>query len=482
MEHHTIFEVPSGGRFEVPEPDVPEVKPADALPEGYARDNLPDVADRAEGEVVRHYTRLSQMNYAVDLGFYPLGSCTMKYNPKLGDAVASLPGLSGSHPYANEETLRGVLQLCYELEGYLCEICGMSAFTLWPAAGAHGELVGMMLFRAYHAANGGADRTTVLIPDSAHGTNPASARMVGYDVRTVASTAEGLIDVAALESELDESVAGIMITNPNTLGLFERDILTIAKKVHEVGGLLYYDGANLNAVMGRARPGDMGFDVVHLNLHKTFSTPHGGGGPGAGPVGVSERLVPYLPIPCVVRQNGTYKLDYDVPEAIGRVRSFLGNVGVLVRAYAYIRQLGAEGLKEATDIAVLNGNYLRARVAEFINVAGSAPCMHEFVATSEALGRGSALEIDKALIDAGFHPPTTYFPLIVPEALMVEPTETETKETLDAFADALREIVSELKENPEAYKEAPTRAPVRRLDEVTASRKPVLTWAMVEGE
>jgi len=482
MEHRTIFEVPSGGRFEVPEADVPEVKPAGALPDGYARDNIPNVADRAEGEVVRHYTRLSQMNYAVDVGFYPLGSCTMKYNPKLGDAAASLPGFAGAHPYADEDALQGVLQLCYELEGYLCEICGMSAFTLWPAAGAHGELVGMILFRAYHAANGGADRTTVLIPDSAHGTNPASARMVGYDVRTVASTAEGLIDVAALEDELDESVAGIMITNPNTLGLFERDILTIAEKVHAAGGLLYYDGANLNAVMGRARPGDMGFDVVHLNLHKTFSTPHGGGGPGAGPVGVSERLVPYLPIPRVVRQNGTYKLDYNAPETIGRVRSFLGNVGVLVRAYAYIRQLGAEGLKEATDVAVLNANYLRARVAEFIDVAGSAPCMHEFVATSEALGRGSALEIDKALIDAGFHPPTTYFPLIVPEALMVEPTETETKETLDAFADALREIVSELKENPEAYKEAPTRAPVRRLDEVTASRKPVLTWAMVEGE
>jgi glycine dehydrogenase subunit 2 len=482
MEHRTIFELPAGGSFEVPEPDVPAVEPVDVLPNGYARDDLPYVADRAEGEVVRHYTRLSQMNYAVDVGFYPLGSCTMKYNPKLGDAAASLPGFAGAHPYADEETLQGVLQLCCELEGYLCEICGMSAFTLWPAAGAHGELTGMILFRAYHDANGGAGRTTVLIPDSAHGTNPASARMVGYDVRTVASTSEGLIDVAALDKALDDTVAGIMITNPNTLGLFERDILTISEKVHRAGGLLYYDGANLNAVMGRARPGDMGFDVVHLNLHKTFSTPHGGGGPGAGPVGVSERLEPYLPIPRIRKDGDTYKLDYDAPESIGRVRSFLGNFGVLVRAYAYIRHLGAEGLKEASNAAVLNANYLRARVAGFLDVAGSAPCMHEFVATSEALGRGSALEIDKALIDAGFHPPTTYFPLIVKEALMVEPTETETRETLDAFAEALREIVSKLKENPEAYKDAPGRAPVRRLDEVNASRHPVLTWAMVGDE
>ncbi|UCE27600.1 MAG: aminomethyl-transferring glycine dehydrogenase subunit GcvPB [Candidatus Coatesbacteria bacterium] len=482
MEHRTIFEVPSGGRFEAPAPDIPAVEPADALPDGYVRDDLPNVANRAEGEVVRHYTRLSQMNYAVDTGFYPLGSCTMKHNPKLGDAAAALPGFAGAHPLADEDALQGVLRLCRELEGYLCEICGMNAFTLWPAAGAHGELVGMMLFRAYHEANGGAERATVLIPDSAHGTNPASARMVGYNVRTVASTAEGLIDVAALDVALDESVAGIMITNPNTLGLFERDILTIAAKIHEAGGLLYYDGANLNAVMGRARPGDMGFDVVHLNLHKTFSTPHGGGGPGAGPVGVSERLVPYLPVPRVIEEGDTYKLYYDAPESIGRIRSFLGNVGVLIRAYAYIRRLGVEGLKEVTDIAVLNANYLRARVAEFMDVAGSAPCMHEFVATSGALGRGSALEIDKALIDAGFHPPTTYFPLIVPEALMVEPTETETRETLDAFADALREIMARLKEDPGAYKEAPTRAPVRRLDEVTASRNPVLTWAMVEDE
>lgn len=482
MEHRTIFELPAGGRFEVPEPDVPAIEPVDVIPGGYAREDLPYVDDRAEGEVVRHYTRLSRMNYAVDLGFYPLGSCTMKYNPKLGDVAASLSGFAGAHPYADEETLQGVLQLCYELEGYLCEICGMSAFTLWPAAGAHGELTGMILFRAYHDANGGARRTTVLIPDSAHGTNPASARMVGYDVRTVASTAEGLIDVAALDKALDDTVAGIMITNPNTLGLFERDILTISEKVHAAGGLLYYDGANLNAVMGRARPGDMGFDVVHLNVHKTFSTPHGGGGPGAGPVGVSERLVPYLPVPRVRKESDTYKLDYVSPESIGRVRSFLGNFGVLVRAYAYIRHLGAEGLKEASNAAVLNANYLRARVAKFLDVAGSAPCMHEFVATSEALGRGSALEIDKALIDAGFHPPTTYFPLIVKEALMIEPTETETKETLDAFAEALREIMGKLRENPEAYKDAPRHAPVRRLDEVSASRHPVLTWVMVEDE
>jgi glycine dehydrogenase subunit 2 len=367
-----------------------------------------------------------------------------------------------------------------ELERYLCEICGMAAFTLWPSAGAHGELVGMMLVRHYHEARGDTERNVMLIPDSAHGTNPASARMVGFDVKTIKSTSDDLIDLVVLRDALGPDTAGIMITNPNTLGLFERDILEIAEAVHEAGGLLYYDGANLNALLGRARPGDMGFDVVHVNLHKTFSTPHGGGGPGAGPVGVSERLAEYLPTPLVNEENGKFSLKYDDENSIGRIRSFMGNVGVLIRAYTYIRLLGKTGLERVGETAVLNANYLRAKVARFLDIAGPSPCMHEFVASSAEMGRGSALEVDKALIDAGFHPPTTYFPLIVKEALMIEPTETETKETLDEFATALQEIVENLKQDEHYYAEAPLNAPVRRLDEVGASRNPQITQMMTE--
>jgi glycine dehydrogenase subunit 2 len=461
--------------------DTPDVKPEEFFPEEFLRTDLGPMADHAEGEVVRHYTRLAAMNFGVDSGFYPLGSCTMKYNPKINEEAARLAGFANLHPYATPRDAAGALRLMYELERDLSEICGMAAFTLCPAAGAHGELVGMLMARAYHRANGGDGRNVMLIPDSAHGTNPASARMVGFDVVSVKSTDEGLINLDDLKSKFDDRVAGMMITNPNTLGLFERDILEIAKLVHEAGGLLYYDGANLNAIVGRARPGDMGFDICHVNLHKTFSTPHGGGGPGSGPVGVSARLVDFLPVPRVVKEGDGYGWAEAGPMSIGRIRSFAGNFGVLVKAYTYIRNLGAAGLRNVAEAAVLNANYLRARVAEFLEVAGSAPCMHEFVASSEKFGRGSAGDIDKALIDAGYHPPTTYFPLVVHEALMIEPTETESRETLDAFADTLAAIVAEMEKDPHAYADAPLLAPVRRLDEAGAARNPVLTQMMAEA-
>ncbi len=481
-ERRNIFELPDGPGFDAGVADTPEVGLADILPREYVREDFAPLADVAEGEVVRHYTRLAAMNFGVDTGFYPLGSCTMKYNPKVNEDMAALPGFAALHPYAPAEDVQGALRLVFELEQYLAEICGLKAFTLWPAAGAHGELVGMLITHAYHLSRGDGGRDVMLIPDSAHGTNPASAKMAGFTVTPVASTPEGLIDLDDLKGKLGARVAGMMITNPNTLGLFERDIVKVAALIHDAGGLLYYDGANLNAIVGRARPGDMGFDICHVNVHKTFATPHGGGGPGAGPVGVTEKLAGFLPVPRVVARDGEFTLVAAAPKSIGRIRSFLGNFGVLVRTYAYIRHLGAEGLRDVSAAAVLNANYLRAKVAKFLDVAGSAPCMHEFVASAAALGRGAAADIDKALIDAGFHPPTSYFPLVVKEALMVEPTETETKETLDDFAAALERIVTDLRGDREAFADAPTRAPVRRLDEVGAARHPVLTQMMVGDE
>jgi glycine dehydrogenase subunit 2 len=480
-EYRSVFEIPRGLGLDVGAADTPDVDLDEFYPKEYIRDDLGPLGDVAEAEVVRHYTRRAIMNFGVDTGFYPLGSCTMKYNPKVNEEIANLPGFAAIHPYAAAQDVQGALKLIFELERYLSEICGMNAFTLCPAAGAHGELVGMLLTRAYHRSRGDDGRNVMLIPDSAHGTNPASARMAGFDVVAVASSDEWLIDLGDLESKLDERVAGMMITNPNTLGLFEREILDVAKAVHDAGGLLYYDGANLNALVGRARPGDMGFDICHVNLHKTFSTPHGGGGPGAGPVGVAGKLADFLPVPRVARVDGEYFLSYDAPASIGQISSFVGNFGVLVKAYAYIRELGAAGLREVSAAAVLNANYLRAKVAKFLEVAGPAPCMHEFVASSAKFGRGSAGDIDKALIDAGFHPPTTYFPLVVHEALMVEPTETETRETLDAFAAALEKIVSDLGADANAYKGAPLRAPMRRLDEAAAAREPILTQMMAEA-
>ena len=414
------------------------------------------------------------MNYGVDTGFYPLGSCTMKYNPKLHEELACLPGFAELHPLLPEEATQGMLEVLWRLGELLKGIAGMPGITLQPAAGAHGELTGMLLIRRYFEDKGELERRTkILLPDSAHGTNPASAAMMGFQVVSVPSNEQGTVDLAALEERLGEDVAGIMLTVPNTLGIFERDILRITAMVHEVGGLCYFDGANLNAFLGRARPGDMGADIFHFNLHKTFSTPHGSGGPGAGPLAVSEPLLPYLPVPQIVKEGDRFMLSYEVPKTIGRVHPFFGNVLVMVKALAYILTLGDEGLREASAGAVLAANYLRVRLRDIYAVPYDGLCKHEFVASTKNLGV-KAWDVAKRLIDYGFHPPTVYFPLIVEEALMIEPTETETLETLDAFIDAMHRIAEEAQKEPELLAEAPHNAPVRRLDEVKAAREPVL--------
>jgi glycine cleavage system P protein (glycine dehydrogenase) subunit 2 len=456
-----------------------DVEPVESASEHRRRDTvgLPEVAER---DLVRHFTRLSQMNYGVDTGIYPLGSCSMKYNPKLAETAASMAGFASLHPLQPDRTAQGALELLWRLERALCEITGMARATLQPPAGACGELTGLLIMRAYHEARGEA-RRAILIPDSAHGTNPASARLGGYEAVAIPSTDRGLVDVDALEKIVDEDVAGLMLTNPNTLGLFEEDIARITELIHGVGGLVYYDGANLNAIMGRTRPGDMGFDIVHINTHKTFATPHGGGGPGAGPVGVIPELVPYLPVPRVERgDDGTFRLSGDEPASIGRMLGFHGNFAVLVRAYAYVFFHGADGLQEVSELAVLNANYLAAAVAGDFPLAypRSRP-MHEFVATASDLERETgvrALDVAKRLIDLGYHPSTVYFPLVVHEAMMVEPTETESKETLDGFAAALRRAASDARSNPQLLHDAPTTTPVRRLDEARAARHLRLTW------
>ncbi len=418
-------------------------------------------------------------NYGLDGGFYPLGSCTMKYNPKINEDAAAMAGLRDLHPYQPESTVQGALQLMYELGGMLSEITGMEKFSLQPAAGAHGELTGLMIFKAYHEARGDGKRKKIIVPDSSHGTNPASAAEAGFEIIEIKSAAEGTVDLEALRSVLSDEVAGLMLTNPNTLGLFESNIKEIADLVHQAGGLLYYDGANMNAIMGVTRPGDMGFDVIHLNLHKTFSTPHGGGGPGAGPIGVSKRLVSYLPQPTIEKkENGAYFLKTDESASIGKVRSFYGSFGILVRAYCYIKSMGAEGLKEASQTAVLNANYLKEKLKGHYELPFDRICMHEFVLAGlkEKAADIATLDIAKRLIDLGYHPPTIYFPLIVDQALMIEPTETESRETLDAFAEAMIQIAEEAKTKPELLKEAPVTATVGRLDEVGAARKPKLKW------
>ena len=450
-----------------------------AIPERYRRSVPLRLPELAEQQVVRHFTHLAQLNYAVDTGFYPLGSCTMKYSPKINDLIASLPGFADLHPLQPEAHAQGALRLVYELEQLLAGITGMPAVSLQPAAGAHAEFTAILMFKAYHALRGeGPRRRRVIVPDSAHGTNPASAALCGYDVTTVRSDARGNVDLAALRGALGDDVVGMMLTNPNTLGLYEERLGEVIDAVHAAGGLMYGDGANMNALLGIARPGDLGFDVIHLNLHKTFSTPHGAGGPGAGPVLANERLAPFLPVPHVVKDGDRYALAEDRPRSIGRVRAYHGNFGVLVRAYAYIRQLGEEGLRAAGEDAVLAANYLLSRLGDTYQVAFDRACMHEFVLTAAAQKRqgASALDIAKALIDEGFHPPTVYFPLIVPEALMIEPTETEPKETLDAFADALIRIAQRVETDPASVRDAPRNAPLRRLDEVGAARKPVLRW------
>jgi glycine dehydrogenase subunit 2 len=447
---------------------------ADALPAGLLRSEPLGLPELAEIEVVRHYTGLSRRNIGVDTSFYPLGSCTMKYNPKVNEWAAALPAFAGLHPLAPAADTQGALALLADLEHCLCEVAGMHAFTLAPPAGAAGELTGMLLIRAYHASRG-EKRTKVLVPDSAHGTNPASAALTGYDVVPVPSTAEGEIDVEAFRRLAGPDVAGFMLTNPNTLGVFERRIGEIRRIAREAGLLLYYDGANLNAIAGKVRPGDMGFDVVHFNLHKTFSTPHGGGGPGAGPVGVSERLAPFLPGPRIVRgADGAFTLDEAPRESIGRVSGFHGNFGILLRAYVYIRAHGAEGLRRNAEVAVLNANYLRVKMKEHFPAAQDRVCMHEFVAqpSPALLEKGiRTLHIAKRLIDFGIHPPTVYFPLIVKEALMVEPTETESLATLDDFVAIMTRIAGEALSRPDFVRDAPHNACVARVDEVRAARQ-----------
>ncbi|KYH31925.1 aminomethyl-transferring glycine dehydrogenase subunit GcvPB [Neomoorella mulderi] len=476
-----LFELGAPGRrgYTLPECDVPG-KVEDYLPAAACRRADAALPELSEVEVVRHFTHLASMNYGVDTGFYPLGSCTMKYNPKVNEAVAALPGFTNLHPLVPVEAAQGALELMYNLQEYLAEITGMDAVTLQPAAGAHGEFTGLAIIAAYHQSRGDLERRQVLVPDSAHGTNPASAAMAGLEVVQIPSDERGLVDLEALQAAVGPRTAALMLTNPNTLGLFESDIEAMADLVHAAGGLLYYDGANLNAIMGITRPGDMGFDVVHLNLHKTFAAPHGGGGPGSGPVGVKKHLAAFLPVPVVARDDaGRYYLDYDRPQTIGRIRSFYGNFGVMVRAYAYIRTLGASGLKEASEQAVLNANYMLARLRPYFKVPFDRVCKHEFViAPPKEVNEAGVhtLDIAKRLLDYGFHAPTIYFPLIVHEAMMIEPTETEPKETLDAFCDALIAIAKEAVEDPEVLHQAPHNTPVRRLDEVGAARNPVLRW------
>ena len=439
---------------------------------------LPDLS---EPQVARHYTALSKLNFGVDDGFYPLGSCTMKYNPKLNEDVASLPGFAGLHPRSDVRRSQGALQLLFELTGFLRDIAGMADVSLQPVAGAHGEMSGMFLFKKYFEIRGETARKRILLPDTAHGTNPASAALAGFSVTEIPSDQVGMIDLKALEEALDETVAGVMLTVPNTLGIFEVNILQVTEMVHAAGGLCYFDGANLNSFLGQARPGDMGADVFHFNLHKTMSTPHGGGGPGAGPIAVSDLLTDYLPVPRILQENGVYGLDWDCTDSIGSVHSFYGNFLVAEKAFAYILQLGDEGLRAVSENAVLNANYLQERLKKTYPLPYAGLCKHEFVLSGKGIADEiTALDIAKRLIDYGVHPPTVYFPLTVREALMIEPTETESKETLDQFAEILETIAVEAKEDPQLLHEAPLNAPVRRLDQTQAARNPVLTYPFGE--
>ncbi|WP_339217912.1 aminomethyl-transferring glycine dehydrogenase subunit GcvPB [Paenibacillus sp. FSL W7-1332] len=477
-EKALIFELSKPGRvaYSLPECDVPEIDAASLIPEGLLRGKPAELPEVYEVDVIRHYTELSRRNFGIDNGFYPLGSCTMKYNPKINEDVARFAGFAKIHPYQPEESIQGALELLYTLQNDLAALTGMDQVTLQPAAGAHGEWTGLMLIRAYHESRG-EKRTKVIVPDSSHGTNPASATVAGYDTITIKSNERGMVDLEALRAVVGDDTAALMLTNPSTLGLFEEQIVEIAEIVHEAGGLLYYDGANSNAIMGITRPGDMGFDVVHLNLHKTMSTPHGGGGPGAGPVGVKSLLIPFLPKPIVSkREDGTYYWDYDRPQSIGRVKAFYGNFGILVRAYTYIRTYGPEGLRRVSELAVLNANYMMHRLSPYYEVAYPGLCKHEFVLSGKKLKEFGVrtLDVAKRLLDFGYHPPTIYFPLNVEECIMIEPTETESKETLDGFIDTMIQIAKEAETTPEVVIGAPYTTVVKRLDETTAARKPVL--------
>jgi glycine cleavage system P protein (glycine dehydrogenase) subunit 2 len=476
-----IFDQSRSGSCAVRMPacDVPSEPIEDLLPASALAESAPPLPELTEPELVRHFVNLSTQNMSVDTNFYPLGSCTMKYNPKRNEALSSLPGLLGLHPYQRSETIQGMLAMLYSLQEMLAEISGLDAVSLQPAAGAHGEMAALFVAAAYFRDTDPA-RNVVLIPDGAHGTNPASAAMAGFKTVEVKSTTGGLVDLDDLESKLDDRAAVFMITNPNTLGIFERHIGRICQMVHDAGGLVYLDGANMNAILGVTRPGDFGADMMHYNPHKTFSGPHGGGGPGAGPIAVTEKLAPYLPAPLVKKTGDRFDLDYNLPKSIGRVRSFFGNTGVLARTYCYLRTHGPDGLRRVSENAVLNANYLLSRVKHFLPVPQGDRCMHEFVATAQAIKseRGvTAMDIGKRLLDYGYHAPTVYFPLIVREALMVEPTETESRSTLDAFAEALFRITEEA---PDLLHDAPHSTSVSRPDEVRAARQPILKWSAGE--
>jgi glycine dehydrogenase subunit 2 len=475
-----IFELSRSGRqcHRVPASDVPSQSLSELIPGEHLAQAPPPLPEVGEIELIRHFTNLSARNMSIDTNFYPLGSCTMKYNPKRHERLAALPGFAGLHPLQDDDTAQGMLELLYEMQQFLAEISGLPAVSLQPAAGAHGELTALFIAAAYFRDRGETHRKKVLVPDSAHGTNPASAALSGFEAVTVKSNARGLVDIEDLKSKLDKDVAVFMITNPNTLGLFETQIKLITELLHGVGALVYLDGANMNAILGITRPGDFGADMQHYNVHKTFTGPHGGGGPGSGPIAVRDFLAPYLPVPIVVKDGERYRLQHDMPKSIGRVRSFFGNVGILFRGYCYIRTLGAPGLRRVSEQAVLNANYLRARVAEIFDVPHPGPCMHEFVASGRTLLREKkikALDVCKRLLDFGFHAPTVYFPLpnVVSEALMMEPTETENKETLDAFADALAKIKAE---DSELLRTAPHAHIVSRPDETKAAKEHILRW------
>ena len=462
---------PGKRAYTLPRPDVPPVDPAAVFPDGLLRTGAVGLPEVSEPEIARHFVNLSLLNHHVDKDFYPLGSCTMKYNPKVGGDVSGLPGFTGLHPMVPDPMAQGALAVMYELGRELCEITGMDDITMAPAAGAHGELTGMLMVRAYHAARG-KQRKKVLIPDSAHGTNPASVAVAGYEAVEVPSGPDGRIDPESLKAYLDEDVAAIMITNPNTLGLFETHICEVTGLVHDVGGLVYMDGANMNALLGISRPGDFGVDIVHLNLHKTFSTPHGGGGPGSGPVAVKKHMIPFLPVPYICKENTSYSLCWDHADSIGRIHTFCGNFAVMIRAYCYVLMMGPDGMRRVAEDAIIGANYLMAKIKDRFDVPYGGSCKHEFVASGKKfLANGVRTnDIAKRLMDYGFHPPTVYFPLIVEEALMIEPTETESKHTLDSFAEALFKISEEVESDPEKVRGAPYDTPVRRVDEAGAAR------------
>ena len=479
MERKLLNERSADGKqsLVLPACDVPERSIKDLIPENYLRSEKSGLPEVSEPEVVRHFVNLSALNHHVDKDFYPLGSCTMKYNPKINEAVAASPCLSEIHPFQEESTIQSALKIYHDVERFLCEITGMTRFTLQPAAGSHGELCGVMLMRAYHKEKGN-HKTTILIPDSAHGTNPASVHLGGYHAVTVKSTVEGLVDIDDLKTKLNPDVAGFMLTNPNTLGVFEKNVLEISELIHSVDGLMYMDGANMNALLGVVKTADMNFDITHINLHKTFSTPHGGGGPGAGPIGVVDKLVPYLPVPVIDKQANVYTLNWNQPKTIGKMLGFWGNYSVIVKTWVYIRMLGEEGLKDVSKHAIINANYIRASLEDLYELPFQSPTMHECVFSGDRQKEQGVrtLDIAKRMLDYGVHAPTIYFPLIVHEALMIEPTETESKESLDHFIDIMRTIAEEAKNDPELVTSAPQKTPVKRVDEVKANRELNVRW------